>query len=157
MHWIRVCLPIQETGVLSLVREDLTCHRATKPLGHNSWARVLQLLKPANLEPVLHNRRSAAVRSLSTAAKSSPCSLQLEKAYRQQRRPSATKNTLINFLKKKLKGEITKGETYSWKIVTYKIKKATTIKNTYVKKKLVTVWEVPIKQRKMNNPLEKCV
>ena len=100
-------------------------------MGHNYWARMLQLLKPTNLESVLH-KRSTAVRSLCTVAKSSPRSLQLEKAYQQQQRPSATKNILINFLKKKLKREITKGETYSWKIVTYKVKKATTMKNTYM-------------------------
>ena len=27
--------PMQETGVRSLVQEDPTCHRATKPMRHN--------------------------------------------------------------------------------------------------------------------------
>jgi len=37
--WLRICLPMQETWVPSLVREDLTCRGATKP--------IPQLLKPA--------------------------------------------------------------------------------------------------------------
>ena len=99
VHWIRVCLPIQETGsVPGPRRSDMP--QSNQARGPHHWARMLQLLKPVNLEPVLHNRRSAAVRSPSAAAKSSPRSLRLEKAYRQQRRPSATKTTLINFLKR---------------------------------------------------------
>ena len=54
----------------SPVREDPTCSRTAKPVGHNCWAcaleptshnywaRVPQLLKPTHLEPVLHNKRS---------------------------------------------------------------------------------------------------
>ena len=57
MQWIRIYLPIWETQVWSLVPEDSTCHRATKPM-HNYWActlkpmnynyqtHLLQLLKP---------------------------------------------------------------------------------------------------------------
>ena len=89
-QWLRICLPMQGTRVRSLVREDTTCHRATKPVRHNYWAcaleptshsywdhtpqllkpvqprahvpqlqsPVLQLLKPAHLEPMLHKKRS---------------------------------------------------------------------------------------------------
>ena len=54
----------------NLVREDPTCHGATKPVclnywacalepaSHKYWARAPQLLKPVSLEPVLHNKRS---------------------------------------------------------------------------------------------------
>ena len=61
---------MQGTRVQALVQEDPTCRRATKPVrhnywacalepaSHNYWARVLQLLKPACLEPVLCNKRS---------------------------------------------------------------------------------------------------
>ena len=61
---------MQGTRVQALVQEDPTFRRATKPVrhnywacaleptSHNDWARVLQLLKPARLEPVLHNTRS---------------------------------------------------------------------------------------------------
>ena len=34
-QWLRICLPMQGTGVRALVREDPTCHRATKPVHHN--------------------------------------------------------------------------------------------------------------------------
>ena len=56
--------------VQALVREGPTCHGATKPMrlgcwacalepvSHGYWARVLQLLKPVHLEPVLRNERS---------------------------------------------------------------------------------------------------
>ena len=69
-QWLRVCLPTQGTQVRALVQEDPTCHRATKPMRHNSWACALeptshncwahmpQLLKPMRLEPVLCNKRS---------------------------------------------------------------------------------------------------
>ena len=33
--WLRVRLPMQGTQVQALVREDPTCHRATKPACHN--------------------------------------------------------------------------------------------------------------------------
>ena len=57
-QWIRICLPMQRTQFRSLVLEDPTCRRATKPVCHNYWAYVPQLLKPACLKPVLHNKRS---------------------------------------------------------------------------------------------------
>ena len=49
-----------------------TSSGATNPRHHNSRARVLQLLKPRHLEPVLHNQREhAAVRSPHSTTKSS--------------------------------------------------------------------------------------
>ena len=57
-QWLRIRLPMQGTRVRALVREDPTCRGATKPMRHNYWAHVPQLLKPARLEPVLHNKRS---------------------------------------------------------------------------------------------------
>ena len=57
-QWLRICLPMQRTWVRALVWEDPSCHGATKPVHHNYQAHVLQLLKPAHLEPVLHNKRS---------------------------------------------------------------------------------------------------
>ena len=35
VQWIRVHLPVQGTSVQSLVQEDSTCRRATKPVYHN--------------------------------------------------------------------------------------------------------------------------
>ena len=69
-QWLRIHLPVQGTRVQALIQEDPTCRRATKPVchnywawalepaSHNYWAHVPQLLKPAHLEPVLHNKRS---------------------------------------------------------------------------------------------------
>ena len=34
-QWLRICLPLQGTWVQSLVWEDPTCRRATKPMHHN--------------------------------------------------------------------------------------------------------------------------
>ena len=34
-QWLRICLPMQETQVQALVREDPTCHGATKPVCSN--------------------------------------------------------------------------------------------------------------------------
>ena len=57
-QWLRIRLPMQGTWVWSLVREDPTCSEATKPVCHKYWACMLQLLKPARLEPVLRNKRN---------------------------------------------------------------------------------------------------
>ena len=43
-QWLRIHLPMQGTRVRSLVLEDPTCGRATKPMHRNYWACVLQLL-----------------------------------------------------------------------------------------------------------------
>ena len=98
VQWLRIRLPRQGTWVWALVQEDPTCRGATKPVrhnywacalepaSHNYWAHVPQLLKPARLEPMLRNR------SHRTATKSSPRSLQLEKARAQQQRPDSAKN-----------------------------------------------------------------
>ena len=49
VQWLKVCLPMQRTQVQSLVQEDPTSHRATKPLHHN-------YSRPCTLQPVLHKR-----------------------------------------------------------------------------------------------------
>ena len=59
VRWLRIRLPVQGTQVRALLREDPT-HEATKPgtpqlLSLRSGAFEPQLLKPACLEPVLHN------------------------------------------------------------------------------------------------------
>ena len=37
-QWLGVRLPMQGTQVRSLVQEDPTCRRATKPMNHNYWS-----------------------------------------------------------------------------------------------------------------------
>ena len=62
-QWLRICLPMEGTRAQALVWEDPTCCGATKPVHHNYWARAPQLLKPARLQPMLHNKRATAMRS----------------------------------------------------------------------------------------------
>ena len=57
-QWLRIHLPMPGTRVRALVPEDPACCGTTKPVHHNYWTRVPQLLKPVPLEPVLHNKRS---------------------------------------------------------------------------------------------------
>ena len=92
-QWLRICLPMQGTRVWSLVREDPTCRRATKPMCHNYWActleptchnywaRVPQRLKPPHPRARAPQREATATRSPRTTMKSSPHSPQLEKAH----------------------------------------------------------------------------
>ena len=47
VQWLRIRLPVQGTRVQALVREDPTCHEATKPMYHNYWG--------CALEPTSHN------------------------------------------------------------------------------------------------------
>ena len=91
-QWLRIHLSMQGTQVRSLVREDPACRRATKPVCHNYWARMPQLLKPGNWSPCSATREATAMRSPHTAVKSSPCSPQLEEAHAQQRRPNTAKD-----------------------------------------------------------------
>jgi len=65
VQWLRICLPMQGTWVQSLLQEDSTCLRATKPMRHNNGS-----LRA--LEPVLHNKEATARRSLSTPSRELP-------------------------------------------------------------------------------------
>ena len=50
VQWLRIHLPIQQTQVQSLFREDSTCRGPTKPVDHNPGALAL--------EPVFCNKRN---------------------------------------------------------------------------------------------------
>ena len=108
-QWLRTRLPMQGTRVRALVRQDPTCHGATKPrvpqlLSLHSRTCEPQLLSPCATTTeactprahALQQREATAMRSPHTAMKSSPHSPQLEKARAQQRRPNTAKNKLIN-------------------------------------------------------------
>ena len=56
VQWMRSCLPMKGTWVLSLVWEDPTCHRATRPVPHN--------YRPCALWSVPPTREATAMRSL---------------------------------------------------------------------------------------------
>ena len=65
---------------------------------HMPWgssAHAPQLLKPIILEPVSHNKRSQRVGKPVHCQKSSPSSLQLEKAHVQQQRPSTAQSNFF--------------------------------------------------------------
>ena len=51
-HRIRIYWPVQGTRVQSLVGEDPTCHRATKPMHYNYWGRS------GHLEPMTATREA---------------------------------------------------------------------------------------------------
>lgn len=80
---------MQGSQVQSLVPEDSTCKRAPKPVHHNYWARLLQLLKPTHLESVLCDRRAHhRVRSLHATWRVGP-------AYSSQREPAHRSEDLV--------------------------------------------------------------
>ena len=60
VQWLRICLALQGTWVQSLVWEDSTCHKATKPVQP-------QVRKPMCLEP-MHHKKSHRNRSPCTTA-----------------------------------------------------------------------------------------
>ena len=91
VQWLRICLPLQGTQVWSLVQEDPTRSRATKPVHHSYWAYALQpgsrndwKTSPVccnyrslhTLQPVLWTRKPP---QWEAQLESSPCWLQLEK------------------------------------------------------------------------------
>ena len=96
---------MQGTWVQSLVREDLMCCGATKPVlhnywacvlepvSHNYWAQVPQLLKPVRLEPVLCHKGSHRYEKPAHRNEEQPLfAPQLEKARAQQWRLNTAKN-----------------------------------------------------------------
>ena len=82
---------MQGTWVRS--QEDSTCHGATKPMHHDSWAHVLHTATEA-CTPTGHARKQEKPlkrEAWTPQLESSPYSLQLEKACAQQWRPSTAK------------------------------------------------------------------
>ena len=112
-QWWRICLPMQETQVRSLIQEDPTCGRATKPMCHNYWAcapepenhnywvcsqQLLKLAPPRACAPQ-QEQWEAYVPQLD----SSPGSPPLEKSPRSNKDPTKTKINKQHCLKKKKK------------------------------------------------------
>ena len=114
-QWIRMCLPMQGTRVQSVLWEDSTSWGATKPMHHNHWAHALehaslnywacklQRLKPMHLESAFRNKRSHRREARTPQLERSPrslvsrlVSLQLEKAWAQQWRPSSAQTKQSN-------------------------------------------------------------
>ena len=76
---LRICLPMQETQVQSLVQEDSTYRRVFKPVCHSYRAWALQW------------------EACELQLESSPHSPQLEKAHAQQWKPRKVKSKNINY------------------------------------------------------------
>ena len=72
-QWLRIRLLMQETWVRSLVWEDPTCCRVTKPMCRNYWAHTPESLCSAA-------REATAMGNMRTTARESPCSPQPGKA-----------------------------------------------------------------------------
>ena len=120
IQWTKIHLPMQRTWVWSLVWEDSTCCKVTKPVLRSYWAYtatneahtlLLLSLHAATTETRVPRvcappREDTAVRSPHTAMKSSPIhSLQQRKPPGSKEDPSTTTRKK---LRKFLKGEIWK-------------------------------------------------
>ena len=104
---LRICLPMQETRVWSLVWEDPTCCRATKPVHHNYWACALEpgscnYWAPVPLKPVrprahpLQQEEPLQWEVHALQLESSPHSLQLEKARAAMKTQHSQKQNIIH-------------------------------------------------------------
>ena len=95
VQWLRICLSMQETQVRSLVREDCTCLRATKPV---------LCCQACTLEPELYKKRSHCNGNPTQSAREQPPLNTTREKHTQQRRSSAAKHKQNkNFIKKEKK------------------------------------------------------
>ena len=67
--WLRICLPVQGTGVGSLGQEDPTCHGGTKPGNHNYRSPHAQSLCSATRATTMKSVNAATRESVCAAAK----------------------------------------------------------------------------------------
>ena len=81
-QWLGIRLPGQGTQVRALGQEDPTYRGAARPVHHNYWAHVPQLLRPVRLEPMVRNKRSYHMRGPRAAMRGGPRSPQLDKSPR---------------------------------------------------------------------------
>ena len=97
-------LAMQGTWVWSLAQEDPTCHGATGPMHHDSWAWALKpashTTKPTSPEPTLHNKSRDHVGRPCAATERSPHSLQTRESPRTARDPVQPKTNPQLFNKK---------------------------------------------------------
>ena len=95
---------MQETQVPSLIREDFTCWEATKPVYHNYWACVPQLLKPRSPRAcALQQEKPLHWEAQALQLESSPRWPQLEKSLQAATKTQCSQkqtNKQINMIKK---------------------------------------------------------
>ena len=94
---VRICLPVQETWVGSLIQENPMCHGAAKPMHHDYWACALEPMSRnywslLTLEAMLHNRRSYQNEKPMHCNEEQASLATTREKIVQQRRPSTTKN-----------------------------------------------------------------
>ena len=94
-QWLRTCFARQETPVWSLIWEDPTCLKASKPVRRNCWVHTLEPIccnywSPHTYSPCFTTREATTMKSSCTST-NSPHSLQLEKALLQQLRHTTAK------------------------------------------------------------------
>ena len=89
---VRICLPKQETQIGSLIWEDPTCRRATKPICHSYWDCALEpqsrktgptccsYWSPCVLQPVVRPEKPLQGEACTQQPESDPCSPQLDKS-----------------------------------------------------------------------------
>ena len=87
----------------SLIQEDPTCHRATKPKSHSYGAHGCNHGSPGVLGRCSTPKEATAMRSLGTKLESSPCSLQLEKSPHSNEDPAQPK--IHTYIKSLLKNQ----------------------------------------------------
>ena len=97
VQWLRIHLPVQGTWVQSLVWADSMCCGAAEPVSCDYWARLLYwaLTLPRLLTPCSATRVAIKWEARTPPLESSPCLLQLQKAYTQWWRLSAAKKKKI--------------------------------------------------------------
>ena len=83
---------MQGTLVLALVQEDPTCRGATKPVRHNYWACMPQLLKPGHPRAhALQQEKPPQWEARAPQRRVAPAHRQLEKATRSNKDPTQPK------------------------------------------------------------------
>ena len=81
VQWLRICLAMQRTQVLSLVWEDPMCSGTTKPMRQNHWAICNSYWRLCAWSPCFATGEATAMRSPCTLTKNSSCLWQLEQAF----------------------------------------------------------------------------
>ena len=72
-QWIRICLPIQGAWFQSLIQEESTCHRATKPCATTTEAHMPKACAPQQEKPLQKEACALQLRQpMLTATRESP-------------------------------------------------------------------------------------
>ena len=109
VQWLRIHLPIQGTQIQSLVQEDSTCHRATKPVYHNYSHELTchSYLSPRAQSLCSTTREATVIRSPSTRTREEPLFTATRKSLHTATKTQCSHKT-INKLKKTTLGKICK-------------------------------------------------